>query len=114
MPFSNFPQETKKFEIQKFKAPGDLKDLIKSHVAFAGSPMKHPHDSEKVVLVPDPYSGCTFYFEFKTDDISYMEELPSIVNIDGETISMVRLWVKKMSLGVRCIPFLVEDLRPGT
>ncbi len=113
MSISNFPQEAKKFEIQAFKQPSDLNELKKSHVAFTGSPVKHPHDMNKVVLVPDPYSGSTFYYEFTTGDISYLEELPSIVNMDGETVPMARLWVKKTSLGVRCIPFLVENLKQG-
>jgi hypothetical protein len=29
----------------------------------------------------------------------------------GETITMVRIWVKKMSVGIRCSPFLVEEAR---
>ena len=30
---------------------------------------------------------------------------------DGDTITMVRVWVKKMSVGIRCSPFIVEDTR---
>jgi hypothetical protein len=39
-----------------------------------------------------------------------VEERPSIVNLDGETVNMVRIWVKKMSIGLHCSPFRVEDL----
>ncbi len=111
MPISNFPQEARKFEIQAFARPKNLEELKKSHVPFSGSPIKHPYDSKKIVLVPDPYSTSTFYYEFKTKDISYMEELPSIANIDGEMVPMARIWVAKMSLGVRCIPFIIDDLK---
>ena len=40
-----------------------------------------------------------------------MEKLPNIVNVDGETVNMVRLWVKKMSTGVLCTPFFVEEVK---
>lgn len=108
---TNFLPETKKFEIQVYKKPKRLKDMRKTHVAFSGSPRKHPYDSEKVILVIDPYSSNIVYYEFKTDDISYVEELPNIVNMENETVTMVRIWVKKKSVGMRCSLFLVEDIR---
>ena len=104
-------QKAEKFEIQAYKRPKDLKILKNTHVAFSGSPQKHPYDSEKIILVSDPFSANTFYFEFNKDDISYVEELPNLVNIDNEVMTLARIWVKKMSVGVRCTPFLVEDTR---
>ena len=80
-------------------------------MAFSGSPQKHPYDPQKAILVADPFSTGTFYFEFKKEDITYVEELPNLVNQEGEAIPMTRIWVKKMSVGVRCTPFLVEDTR---
>lgn len=104
-------QKAAKFEIQAYERPKDLKKLKNTHVAFSGSPQKHPYDSEKIILVSDPFSSNTFYFEFNKDDISYVEELPNLVNVDGEVMTLARIWVKKMSVGVRCTPFLVEDTR---
>ena len=111
MVFSNFPQAAEKFEIQAYKRPRNLKTLRETHIAFSGSPRKHPFDDTKIVLITDPLSMNTFYYEFKTGDISFVEELPSLVNPDGETIVLVRIWVKKQSIGVRCTPFIVEDTR---
>lgn len=111
---SRFPVETGKtnrFEIQAYKKPRDPKAIRDTHVAFSGAPRKHPYDSQKIILVPDPYSTSTFYYEFMTDDISYVEELPSLVDMDGQTVTMARVWVKKMSVGMRCTPFFVEDIR---
>jgi inorganic pyrophosphatase len=104
-------QETTKFEIETYRRPKNLKELRKTHVPFSGSPLKHPYDPEKVVLVGDPYSSHPFYYEFKSSDISYLEELPSIVDVEGKTVTMVRFWVKKMSLGILCSPFVVEDTK---
>ena len=109
MTIKNFLQEAKKFEIEAYKRPKDYRSLRETHVPFSGSPQKHPYDLEKIILVTDPYSTNTFYYEFKTDDISYVEELPNLVNLDGKTIKMARIWIKKMSIGIRCSPFRVED-----
>ena len=111
MVFSNFPQASEKFEIQAYKKPRNIQALKETHVAFSGSPRKLPFDESKVVLITDPVSMNTFYYEFKADDIAFVEEQPSIVNPEGETIVIVRIWVKKRSIGVRCTPFIVEDTR---
>jgi inorganic pyrophosphatase len=107
----NFPQETKKFEIEAYEKPRNLKELKKTHVPFTGSPLKHPYDPKKVVLVPDPFGSNPIYYEFKSKDISFLEELPSLVDLNGKTIKMVRLWLKKMSVGVLCSPFLIEEIK---
>lgn len=109
MPSTNQPQETVKFEIQAYRRPKDRKALRATHVAFSGSPQWHPYDRQKIILVADPYSTHNFFYEFYKGDIAYVEELPNIVNINGETVTMVRVWIKKMSIGMRCSPFIVED-----
>lgn len=81
------PQRVERFEIEAYKKPGDLKELRKTHMPFTGAPYKHPYDPKKVVLVPDPYGSLPFYYEFRSRDISFAEELPSIVNLrwrDGQ------------------------------
>ena len=111
MAANNFPQEVKKFEIETYEKPKNLKGLKKTHVPFSGSPLQHPHDPKKVILVPDPYGSSPFYYEFKSDVITFAEKLPSIVSLEGATIPVVRFWVKKMSLGMLCTPFLVEETK---
>jgi inorganic pyrophosphatase len=105
-------RETKTLEIQAYRKPEDFKAFLNTHVSFSGSPRKHPYDPAKVVLVADPYSTNTFYFEFRSEDISYVEELPNLVSAEGEAVTMVRIWVKKTSIGLRCTPFVVEDTMP--
>lgn len=109
MATESYPQEAEKFQIQAYKKPKDIRLMRKTHVSFSGSPKKHPYDSERVILVADPFSTNNLFYEFNKEDISYVEELTSLVTQDGETIPMVRVWVKKMSVGIRCSPFIVED-----
>jgi inorganic pyrophosphatase len=111
MSITSLLQKASKFEIQVFKKkPKDFEDLRKLYVAFSGAPLKHPYDAKKVILVVDPYSGNAFYYEFRIEDILFFEELPNIVNQEGESLTMARLWVKKKTVGIRCTPFIVEDI----
>lgn len=112
MPLSNFPQSVIRFEIQVYQRPSDEKRLRDTHIAFSGAPQKHPTNAHKIVLVVDPYSDSTFYYEFNTTDISYVEELANIVTMDGEVIPMARVWVKKKSIAIRSTHFVVESTRP--
>ena len=111
MNLESYPQEAAKFQIEAYKKPRDLHLLRQNHVSFTGSPKKHPYDANKVILIADPFSSDNLYYEFIKEDISYVEELPNLVDLDGETIAVVRVWVKKLSVGIRCTPFIVEDTR---
>ena len=111
MPVNTLLQENQKFEIQVYKRPKDTKKIGDTHVAFSGSPLKHPYQKDRVILVVDPFSSNTLYYEFYADDISYAEDLGNLVNLQGKSINIVRIWVKKSSIGLRCTPFVVEDTR---
>lgn len=111
MPIATLLKKTEKFEIEKYKKPRDRKTLIETHIPYSGSPHKHPYDPEKMILVMDPYYTSTFYYEFNKSDISFIEELPNLVNLEGDVFTIVRIWIKKMSIAVRCTPFIVGDVQ---
>ena len=111
MSIINFPELKDKFEIQAYR---NIKNLNKdAHIPFTGSPRKHPFDSLKVILVADPFTDNTFYYEFKAKDIAGAEELSSITNLKGESIPMARIWVKKQSVAIQCTPFIVDTIKHG-
>ncbi len=110
MTVPTFLQKAQKLDIEAYKKPKDWKGLSKTHVPYSGSPRKHPYDTNKVILVADPFSTNTFYYEFNIRDIEFIEDLPNMVNIEGDAVTMVRIWIKKKSIGVRCTPFVVEDI----
>ena len=105
-PIKKILKKAVKFEIETYKK---FPDMTLNHVAFTGSPQKHPLDKNKVILIVDPFSTQTFYYEFNTADVQGIEELPSLVTMEGESVNMVRLWVRKGSIGVKSVPFVVED-----
>ena len=106
MNFDTFLEKTKKFEIEAYKK---TRNLPLTHVPFSGAPQKHPRDVDKILLVSDPMSTNTLYYEFDLSDVDSVEELPSLGTLEGKTITMVRIWVRKGSIGVRSTPFVVED-----
>jgi inorganic pyrophosphatase len=99
-------EQTKKFEVDAYKRQPDF---ITSHISFTGTPEKHPYDADRIILIPDPLSANISYYEFATANIEGVEELTSLVTIDGKSIRVIRIWVKKGSIGVRSTPFIVED-----
>ena len=103
MPLTELIKKSNKYEIQSYKKHTDLKELKKTYVPFIGSPQKHSYNREIVILQIEPYNTNTSYYEFKTKDIFHVEELPNITNMDGETVTMVRIWVKKKSVALRYI-----------
>ncbi|WP_022664002.1 hypothetical protein [Desulfospira joergensenii] len=108
MSLNNILGVKEKFEIQTYGKPGDFD--VSRHIPFTGSPKKHPHEKDKVILIADPFSANTFFYEFKARDISFAEELPSIANMEGKSVPMARIWLKKQSVGVQCTPFVVDDV----
>jgi len=60
-------------------------------------------------LVADPFSEHTFCYDFNIQYILSLEEQPSITNMEGESVFMVRLWVKKKSIGRQICLLSVSD-----
>ena len=108
MTVKKFLEKTKKFEVEAYKK---FPDLLLDHVPFTGAPQKHPYDKEKIVLIADPFSTHTSYYEFNIEDIEGVEELPSRATLEGQAVTMLRVWVRKGSIAVKKIPFIVEDVR---
>ena len=103
-------QKAVAFEIEKYKAPKDARSLSKTHLPYTGAPRKHPLNPDQILLVPDQYNPQSAYLEFRKNDITHVEKLANLTNLEGETVPMARIWVKKGSLAVQCTPFLVSSL----
>ena len=74
---------------------------------FTGFIRKHPFDPERVVLIMDPFSYPVSYCEFYLKDLGGVEELPNLVSDEGESVPIMRLWIRKGSIAVKCAPFIV-------
>lgn len=83
--------------------------MPKDAVAFSGTLRKHPNDPEKCILFAEPTGSEPAILEFRKADIKAVEELPSLVDETGYPRQVMRLWIRKGSLGVRYEPFEVDD-----
>ncbi|MCL2440521.1 MAG: hypothetical protein FWD14_02150 [Treponema sp.] len=78
-------------------------------VPFAGYPRVHPSDKTKIILVIDPLGSEPTVLEFRLEDILFAEEIPSAVTEAGEGVPLVKLWIKRCSIGIILEPFEVND-----
>ncbi len=92
--------------ITKYKSKIDFRTCA---VSFVGSARKHPYDQEKLLLVSDPFTSHTIFYEFRIKDIVHYDDLPGIATDSGENLMMIKLWINKGSLGLRYEPFEVDD-----
>jgi inorganic pyrophosphatase len=105
---NRFIQKAQRLSVERYKKPRDMMAIARTHVSFSGSLQKHPTDPDKVIIIPDPHNRDQTYFEFSRGDIGYLEKLPGITTLEGETANITRIWVKKNGIAVRCTPFVVD------
>jgi hypothetical protein len=96
------------FPVEKF----DFSKLNEENsVVFTGSPLQHPYEDEKFILILDPLSEHTQFIEFSKVDLVYVEELPSIISKKGENIMYSKIWIKNGALALKVDPFIVGKTR---
>ena len=93
-------------DLTKYKTKIDYR---KCAVSFTGSARKHPYDKDKLLLVADPFSSHTVFYEFRIKDIVHYDDLPGIATDSGDNLMMIRLWITKGSLGLKYEPFEVDE-----
>lgn len=95
-----------RYQIEPYR--GSMKKLREIAVGFMGA-LQGPRKPDKVVLVNDPLSQQATFYEFRAQDILYVEECSSLAMPDGSTVSMVRVWVRKGTTALKIVPFHVQD-----
>ncbi len=104
--------------IRKYLSTAPLSDITRYQseeeytsecIVFEGAPKKHPYDADKILLVTQPFSSSTTFYEFRVKDIMHAENMPSIATDSGSNLFMAKIWVKKGSMGLRYEPFEVGD-----
>ena len=111
MSLSSLLERASRFALQTVpRTRPDPRLLREGCIAFTGSPLQHPYDEDKILLIADPHSHAPLYYAFRAEDVSYVEKLPSLTSEDGEIAPMARIWVKKGAVGLKHVPFIVADL----
>jgi len=97
-------EEGNYFQIQKRSRRSD--NLEKESTAFCGALRPH-YNPNMILLLSSPLEPHGEIFEFRSEDIIYVEELSSITKPNGVTIERVRLWVRNGSPAMQMAPVRV-------
>ena len=81
----------------------------KNAVPFSGHPRQHPLEKHKIILINDPMGENPSVVEFNLDDVLFIEDLHALITEGGESLRVVRLWIRKGARGVILEPFEVDQ-----
>ncbi|MBN2545556.1 MAG: hypothetical protein JXB50_07155 [Spirochaetes bacterium] len=96
-----------KNEILSITKYDSIKYSEKNSISFSGSPIQHPYDNEKFILICDPISDHTEFLEFSKTDVVKIEDLTSITTSKGESIRLIKVWIKEGVVALKYQPFIV-------
>jgi len=97
---------SEKREVEKYSDPNRL---INEAIPYIGQPKRHESDPDKVFLRLNPLSGNGALLEFKTKDVVYAENVKTVSQKDGSAFQIIKIWIKKGSVGIKLEPFTVQD-----
>lgn len=75
---------------------------------YDGAARKHPYDKDRLLLVPSPLEHLNVIYDFQINDILHAEPLRSLVTEKGESLQIVRLWIRYGSVALKMEPFRVD------
>ena len=92
--------------LQKYSEPSRLANEA---VPYVGQPKRQEAESDKIYLRLNPLSSNGAILEFKTKDIVFAENVKTVSQKDGGAFQIVKIWIRKGSVGIKLEPFSVQD-----
>ena len=106
MPFDIVKVISEKRELKQFTDPSRLK---REAVPYVGQAKQVSSSPGKVFLRLDSISSHGQMLEFNSSDIVFAEDVNTLTKKDGTAVQIIKLWVRKGSIGIRLEPFSVSD-----
>ncbi|HUX11863.1 MAG TPA: hypothetical protein VMW87_02475 [Spirochaetia bacterium] len=97
MSVQNYLETSPLHEISRYAAQSDYE---REGVLFSGTARKHPYDRQKLLLIPPPFATPHVLYEFRLSDILHAENRSNLVMVNGESLPMIDMWVRKGSTGI--------------
>ncbi len=97
---------TENREIGKYSDPARLS---KEAIPFIGQPKQSKTDPDKVYVRLNPLTSNGALLEFKTKDVVYAENVKTVSQKNGDVFQIVKIWIRKGSIGIKLEPFSVHD-----
>ncbi len=83
--------------------------LSEDAVPYIGQPKQNESDPDKIFLRLNPLSSNGAILEFKTKDIVFAENVKTVSQKDGAAFQIIKIWIRKGSVGIKLEPFSVQD-----
>jgi hypothetical protein len=83
--------------------------LSKDALPYIGQPKQNSSDPDKIYIRLNPLSNNGAILEFKTKDVVYAENVKTVSQSDGRAFQIVKVWIRKGSIGIKLEPFSVQD-----
>jgi len=97
---------TGKRELEKYRDPNRL---LKEAIPYIGQPKRQEGAPDKIYIRLNPLSSNGAFLEFKTKDVVFAENVKTVSQSDGTAFSIVKIWIRKGSIGIKMEPFSVMD-----
>lgn len=97
---------SEKRELEKYRDPNRL---MKEAIPYIGQPKQQEGNPEKIYIRLNPLSSNGAFLEFKTQDVVYAETVKTVSQNDGTAFNIVKIWIRKGSIGIKMEPFSVMD-----
>lgn len=85
----------------------DRNRLAKEAVPYIGHPTRSAYDPDKIFLRLEPLSNNGALLEFNREDILFAENVETVVNKEGKTFQIFKIWVRIGCVGLKLEPFSV-------
>lgn len=96
-------------ENRKLGKYNDPNRLLKEAIPFIGQPKQQETQPDKIYIRLNPMSSNGAFLEFKTKDVVFAENVKTVTQNDGTAFNIVKIWIRKGSIGIKMEPFSVMD-----
>ncbi|MCP4757608.1 MAG: hypothetical protein GY866_42670 [Proteobacteria bacterium] len=93
-------------ELEKYTDPIRL---MNDAIPYIGQPKQNKSDPDKIFIRLNPLSTNGALLEFKTKDVVFAENVKTVSQKDGSAFQIVKIWIRKGSIGIKLEPFSVMD-----
>ncbi|AHC15476.1 hypothetical protein [Salinispira pacifica] len=94
---------------QQLPQISSVPDYENKGIEYQGSPRKHPYDSQRILLLAHLFEKeQQICYDFSLNDVLHIEELENVVSFEGESIRLLRIWVRKGSQAFQLTPMEVH------
>jgi len=83
-------------------------NIHETHTSFEGIPKKHPTNKNVLILLTDSFNHVQKFYEFSIETIGNIEDLGTITNKEGKSVTKIRVWVKKGMPAICSESFIVR------